>query len=127
MDLGGFPTIDLPIEDLLLIDKIKGGNYKITHAPEARVYYFRFPETISDVYKKWSNAAYCSFAVKKSERGFGKQLVIFGLFFLSVFLEVLQFIIPRRSFEIYDVLANFAGVLVAYCLIKILKSWKSYK
>ena len=90
MDLGGFPTIDLPIEDLLLIDKIKGGNYKITHAPEARVYYFRFPETISDVYKKWSNAAYCSFAVKKSERGFGKQLVIFGLFFLSVFLTFID-------------------------------------
>ena len=51
------------------------------------------------------------------------QKLAYGLFFLSIFLEVLQFVIPRRVFEIYDVSANFAGVLVAYCLIKIYKSW----
>ena len=51
------------------------------------------------------------------------QKLVYGLFFLSIFLEVLQFMIPRRVFEIYDVSANFAGVLVAYCLIKIYKSW----
>ena len=47
--------------------------------------------------------------------------------FLSIFLEVLQFIIPRRAFEIYDVSANFAGVLVAYYLLKIYKFWKNYE
>ena len=52
------------------------------------------------------------------------QKIVFGLFFLSIFLEVLQFIVPFRTFEIYDVSANFAGVLVAYCLIKIYKSWR---
>ena len=51
------------------------------------------------------------------------QKIAYGLFFLSIFLEVLQFMIPRRAFEIYDVSANFGGVLVAYCLIKIYKSW----
>ena len=51
------------------------------------------------------------------------QKIVYGLFFLSIFLEVLQFIVPRRAFEIYDVSANFAGVLIAYCLIKIYKSW----
>ena len=55
------------------------------------------------------------------------QKIVYGLFFLSIFLEVLQFIIPRRTFEIYDVSANFAGVLVAYYLIKIYKFWKSYE
>ena len=55
------------------------------------------------------------------------QKIVFGLFFLSIFFEVLQFIIPRRAFEIYDVSANFAGVLVAYCLIKIYKFWDSYE
>ena len=53
--------------------------------------------------------------------------IVYGLFFLSIFLEVLQFIVPRRAFEIYDVSANFAGVLVAYCLIKIFKFWNSYE
>ena len=52
------------------------------------------------------------------------QKLAYGLFFLSIFLEVLQFMAPRRAFEIYDVSANFAGVLVAYCLIKIYKSWR---
>ena len=55
------------------------------------------------------------------------QKMVFGLFFLSIFLEVLQFIIPRRAFEIYDVSANFAGVLVAYYLLKIYKFWKNYE
>ena len=55
------------------------------------------------------------------------QKIVYGLFFLSIFLEVLQFIVPRRAFEIYDVSANFAGVLVAYFLIRISKFWDSYK
>ena len=53
--------------------------------------------------------------------------IVYGLFFLSIFLEVLQFIVPRRAFEIYDISANFAGVLVAYCLLKIYKIWKNYE
>ena len=51
------------------------------------------------------------------------QKLVYSLFILSVILEVLQFIIPNRAFEIYDVSANFVGVLLAYCLIKIYKSW----
>ena len=50
------------------------------------------------------------------------QKLAYGLFFLSILLEFLQFAIPRRAFEILDLSANFAGVLVAYCLIKIYKS-----
>ena len=55
------------------------------------------------------------------------QKLVYGLFFLSIFLEVLQFVVPRRAFEIFDLSANFAGVLVAYCLIKIYKSRSSYE
>ena len=51
------------------------------------------------------------------------QKLVFGLFFLSIILEVLQIIIPNRTFEIYDVSANFIGVLCAYILVKIYKLW----
>ena len=51
------------------------------------------------------------------------QKMVYGLFFLSIILEVLQFIVPNRAFEIYDVFANFAGVLVAYLLVVIYKFW----
>ena len=49
--------------------------------------------------------------------------LIYGLFLLSIILEILQFIIPNRTFEIYDIFANFAGVLVAYLLVVIYKFW----
>ena len=49
------------------------------------------------------------------------QKLVYGFFFLSIILEVLQFIVPNRAFEIYDVFANFAGVLVAYLLVVIYK------
>ena len=55
------------------------------------------------------------------------QKIVYGLFFSSIFLELLQIIVPRRVFEIYDVSANFAGVLVAYCLIEIYKLWNKDK
>ena len=52
------------------------------------------------------------------------QKIVYCLFFLSILLEILQIIAPRRAFEIYDLSANFAGVLCAYYLIKIYKSRK---
>ena len=45
--------------------------------------------------------------------------LVYGLFFLAVILEVLQVIIPNRSFQIYDLLGNILGVMVAYFVIKI--------
>ena len=51
------------------------------------------------------------------------QKIVYGFFFLSIILEVLQFIVPNRAFEIYDVFANFVGVLVAYLLVVIYKFW----
>ena len=55
------------------------------------------------------------------------QKIVYLIFFLSIFLEVLQFIVPGRAFEIYDVFANLAGVLLAYCLIKFYKFCNGYK
>ena len=52
-------------------------------------------------------------------RGKNFQKIAFGLFSLSIILEVLQFIVPNRTFQLYDLIANFAGVLVAYFLVKI--------
>ena len=52
-------------------------------------------------------------------RGKNFQKIAFGLFSLSIILEVLQFIVPNRTFQLYDLIENFAGVLVAYFLVKI--------
>ena len=45
--------------------------------------------------------------------------LVFGLFFLSAILEILQLIVPNRSFQLDDLIFNILGVLVAYCVVKI--------
>tara|TARA_Y100000590_G_scaffold432396_1_gene548378 strand:+ start:2225 stop:2620 length:396 start_codon:yes stop_codon:yes gene_type:complete len=47
------------------------------------------------------------------------QRLVYGLFFLSIILEILQIVIPNRTFQVYDLVGNFIGVLVAYFLVKI--------
>ena len=54
-----------------------------------------------------------------------KQTLIFTnfyfIFFISVFLEALHYIIPNRAFELYDLLANVAGVLMVFLFRKLIK------
>ena len=42
----------------------------------------------------------------------------YGLFFLSVILELFHFIIPNRSFQLGDLIGNNLGVIVAYSVLK---------
>ena len=46
------------------------------------------------------------------------------LFFISIFLELLHFVVPQRSFEYKDLFGNFFGVLVIFLLFKIYKSFR---
>jgi len=45
--------------------------------------------------------------------------LVFGLFFLAIILEVLQFLIPNRTFQIEDLIGNILGVTVACFVLKI--------
>ena len=45
--------------------------------------------------------------------------LVYGLFFLSAILELFHFIIPNRSFQLGDLIANILGVVVAYSVLKI--------
>ena len=47
------------------------------------------------------------------------QKLVYGLFFLSAILEILQFVVPNRSFQLGDLIGNIFGVIVAYFTIKI--------
>ena len=47
------------------------------------------------------------------------QQLVYGLFFLSIILEAFHFLIPNRSFQLGDLIANILGVLVAYSVVKI--------
>ena len=84
----------------------------------------RQPDLVANPFGNAINHFICYFCI--SMLGFSLYLknhnfqkIVKGLFFLSIILEVLQFIMPNRAFEIYDGFANFAGVLVAYLLIVI--------
>ena len=52
------------------------------------------------------------------------KLIIIYLFFLSFILEILHFIIPKRGFEISDLVGNILGVLIAYIVVILYKYWK---
>ena len=45
--------------------------------------------------------------------------LVYGLFFLSVILELFHFIIPNRAFQLGDLIGNILGVVVAYSVLKI--------
>ena len=45
--------------------------------------------------------------------------LVYGLFFLSVILELFHFMIPNRSFQLGDLIGNISGVVVAYSVLKI--------
>ena len=45
--------------------------------------------------------------------------LVYGLFFLSVILELFHFIIHNRSFQLGDLIGNILGVVVAYSILKI--------
>ena len=47
------------------------------------------------------------------------QKLVYALFFLSAILELFHFIIPNRSFQLGDLVANILGVAVAYSVVKI--------
>ena len=45
--------------------------------------------------------------------------LVYGLFFLSIILEVLHLVVPKRSFQTDDFFGNILGVMVAYSVVKI--------
>jgi len=57
------------------------------------------------------------FLIYKKKENSQKILVI--LLFLAATLEFSHFIVPNRSFELEDLIANILGVLVAYSIVKI--------
>ena len=53
--------------------------------------------------------------------------LVYGLFILSVILEVFHVIIPNRSFQLGDLIGNILGVLVAYFLVKIYLHFRNHE
>ncbi len=49
------------------------------------------------------------------------KLLFIYLFFISIFLELLHFIIPNRGFEYSDLFGNIAGVLIIYTYFQFYK------
>ena len=45
--------------------------------------------------------------------------LVYVLFCLSLILEIMQYAVPNRAFQLNDLIGNFLGVLVAYFLVKI--------
>tara|TARA_B100000029_G_C17474517_1_gene923174 strand:+ start:70 stop:465 length:396 start_codon:yes stop_codon:yes gene_type:complete len=53
--------------------------------------------------------------------------LVYVLFCLSLILEIMQYAVPNRAFQLNDLACNFLGVLVAYFLVKIYLYFKHYE
>ena len=65
----------------------------------------------------YAYASLLGFFLYRKNENFKK--LVYGLFFLSITLELLHNIIPNRSFQLGDLIGNISGVIVAYFIIKI--------
>ena len=52
------------------------------------------------------------------------KILFLYLFFISIFLEFLHYMIPQRSFEYKDLFGNFFGVLIVFLLFNFYKFFK---
>jgi VanZ family protein len=52
------------------------------------------------------------------------KILFLYLFFISIFLELLHYVIPQRSFEYKDLFGNFFGVLIIFLLFNFYKFFK---
>ena len=48
------------------------------------------------------------------------------ILFISFILEILHFIIPNRAFELYDLMANIAGVVIVLLIYSFIKWQKNF-
>ena len=65
----------------------------------------------------YAYASLLGFFLYRENENFKK--LVYGLFFLSISLELVHFIIPNRTFQLEDLIGNIFGVIVAYFVIKI--------
>jgi len=61
--------------------------------------------------------SFLGFSLYRKSENFKK--LVYGLLLLSIVSELLHMIIPNRSFQFEDLIANILGVIVAYFVIKI--------
>ena len=52
------------------------------------------------------------------------KILFLYLFFISIFLELLHYVIPQISFEFKDLFGNFFGVLIIFLVFNIYKFFK---
>jgi VanZ family protein len=52
------------------------------------------------------------------------KILFLYLFFISIFLELLHYVVPQRSFEYKDLFGNFFGVLIVFLLFNFYKFFK---
>ena len=57
------------------------------------------------------------FSIYLKEKKF--QKIFYSILALAIILEVLQYLVPNRAFELNDLIGNILGVLIAYSVVKI--------
>ena len=78
--------------------------------------------TINNHFVYYFYVSFLGLSINQIQTKFNK--IFYKLFFLSIVLELVHFILPNRAFELTDLIANILGVLFAYSLVKIYLHFK---
>ena len=55
------------------------------------------------------------------------KILFLYLIFLSTFLEIMHYLIPKRSFEFSDLFGNLIGVVIVIIISFFIKKYENYK
>ena len=84
------------------------------------------PQITNDIFSISSNHIYIFTIISliglfAYYRNYLFKIILFYLFFISIFLELLHLIIPQRGFEIKDLTGNIVGVVISLIIFLIFK------
>jgi|TARA_B110000438_G_scaffold303749_1_gene366978 hypothetical protein len=88
------------------------------------------PQITNDIFNISSNHIYIFIVISllglfAYYKNYLFKVMLFYLFFISIFLELMHLVIPQRGFEIRDLVGNITGIIVSIIIIKIFKKWKN--
>ena len=52
------------------------------------------------------------------------KIIIIYIFVISIILEIMQILIPNRSFELKDLFGNLIGIIISMIILKSFKFWR---
>ena len=114
-ELKGFPQESETGEDLVLIGLIKNGGYKYAYEKDAISYYYDYPDSMLDIFRKWVFHTQGTTTVFMSVKYFLIKLIVF---LMAVVLTIVLALLSIKNLMLGLFLIVFLCMVTSYRLVK---------